>query len=274
MRRLWTGGRWTEGATYFPAGRYLIWSDIPNDRMLRWDETTDTVGVFRQPAGHSNGNTVDRQGRLVTCEQGNRRVTRTEHDGSVTVLADRYRGLRFNSPNDVVVKSDGSIWFTDPAYGCDSAYEGHGEGVEIDGCHVYRVDPHSGEVTKVADDFDRPNGLAFSLDESLLYVADTPRGHIRVFDVHEDGLKGGRVFTDVACGGFDGLRLDSAGRIWAATADGVNCYDPDGTLIGRILVPETVANLVFGGPKRNDLFICGTTSIYTLRLSVTGARTF
>lgn len=271
MRRLWTGGRWTEGPVYFPAGRYLLFSDIPNDRILRWDETTGTVGVFRQPAANSNGHTRDPQGRLVSCEQGARRVTRTEHDGSVTVLADRYAGKRFNSPNDVVVRSDGSVWFTDPAYGADSDYEGHGEPVELDGCHVYRIDPDSGAVTKVADDFQRPNGLAFGLDETRLYVADTPGRHIRVFEVQGERLTDRGIFTDQVTGSYDGLRLDVEGRIWAATSNGVCCYSPDGDLIGRIEIPEAVANLTFGGPRNNDLFVCATTSVYALRVSTRGA---
>ncbi|WP_262031563.1 SMP-30/gluconolactonase/LRE family protein [Microvirga sp. Mcv34] len=282
LEKLAEGCRWSEGPAYFPAGRYVVWSDIPNDRMMRFDETSGTVSVFRHPAGYSNGNTVDRQGRLVTCEHGNRRVTRTEHDGSITVLASHYQGKRLNSPNDVVVKSDGSIWFTDPAYGIDSDYEGHKAESEIGACHVYRVDPQTGDIRIVGDDFVRPNGLAFSPDETLLYVADTgathvkdgPR-HIRVFDMSPDGsLSNGRVFATCTAGLFDGFRLDDAGRIWTSAGDGVHCYDPDGTLIGKILVPEGVANVVFGGPKRNRLYICGTTSLYAILLPVNGAKTF
>jgi gluconolactonase len=282
LEKLADGCRWSEGPAYFPAGRYLVWSDIPNDRMMRFDETSNAVSVFRNPAGYSNGNTVDRQGRLVTCEHGNRRVTRTEHDGSITVLASHHQGKRFNSPNDVVVKSDGSIWFTDPAYGIDSDYEGHKAESEIGGCHVYRIDPHTGEARIVADDFVRPNGLAFSPDETRLYVADTgathvkdgPR-HIRVFDVDgSGGLSGGDVFATCTQGLFDGLRLDDQGRIWTSARDGVHCYDSDGTLIGKILVPEGVANVVFGGPKRNRLYICATTSLYAIMLPVNGAKTF
>jgi gluconolactonase len=250
--------------------------------MLRYDETSGTVSVFRHPAGYTNGNTVDREGRLVTCEHGNRRVTRTEHDGSITVIASHFLGKRFNSPNDVVVKSDGSIWFTDPSYGIDTDYEGHRAESEIGACHVYRVDPHSGAVDAVADDFVRPNGLAFSPDERRLYIADTgathiengPR-HIRVFDVREDGsLSGGTVFATCTNGLFDGFRLDETGRIWTSAADGVHCYDPDGTLIGKIIVPEVVANVVFGGVKRNRLYICGTTSLYATAVMVNGAKTF
>lgn len=282
LEKLAEGCRWAEGPAYFPAGRYLVWSDVPNDRMMRYDETSDAVGVFRSPSHYSNGNTVDRRGRLVTCEHGTRRVTRTEHDGTITVLASHYQGKRLNSPNDVVVKSDGSIWFTDPAYGIDSDYEGHKAESEIGACHVYRIDPHSTDVTIVADDFVRPNGLAFSPDETRLYVADTgathvadgPR-HIRVFDIGQDGrLSGGAVFATCTSGLFDGFRLDEAGRIWTSAGDGVHCYDPDGTLIGKVLVPEAVANVVFGGVKRNRLFICGTTSLYAIMLPVNGAKTF
>jgi len=282
LEKLAEGCRWAEGPAYFPAGRYLVWSDVPNDRMLRYDETTGHVGVFRHPSGYSNGNTVDREGRLVTCEHGTRRVTRTEHDGSITVIASQFDGKRLNSPNDVVVRSDGSIWFTDPAYGIDSDYEGHKAESEIGACHVYRVDPSSGAVSLVADDFVRPNGLAFSPDETRLYVADTgathePDGprHIRVFDVDEAGrLHNGRLFATCTEGLFDGFRLDEAGRIWTSAGDGVHCYDPDGTLLGKILFPEIVANVVFGGPKRNRLYVCATTSLYAIMLPVNGAKTF
>jgi gluconolactonase len=271
---LHTGTRWAEGPVYFPAGRFLVWSDIPNERMLRWDEMSGAVGPFRQPSGYTNGNTLDREGRLVSCEQGNRRVTRTEHDGSITVIADRWQGRRLNSPNDVVVRSDGSIWFTDPPYGILSNYEGVAAEQEIDGCHVYRADPVTGEVRIVADDFVRPNGLAFSLDERRLYVADTRARQLRVFEVGDDGtLGGGKVFAE---GGeqdnYDGLRLDDTGRVWIAAGKAVLCYDPDGTLIGRLKLPEFTANLVFGGLKRNRMFITASSSLYSLMTNVTGAR--
>lgn len=282
LERLYTGCRWAEGPAYFPAGRYLVWSDIPNERMLRYDETSGHVSVFRQPSGYSNGNSVDRQGRLVTAEHGNRRISRTEFDGTVITIADRYEGKRLNSPNDVVVKSDGSVWFTDPFYGIDSDYEGHKSEGEIGGNHLYRVDPANGAVTIAADDFVCPNGLAFSLDESMLYVTDTgathvengPR-HIRRFAVGADGkLSGGEVFSQCPDGLYDGLRLDSEGRIWTSAGSGVLCYDPDGTLIGRVRVPETVANLCFGGVKRNRMFICGTTSLYAVTVMGNGCKTF
>ena len=282
LEKLHEGCRWAEGPAYFPAGRFLVWSDIPNDRMLRFDETTDAVGVFRYPANYSNGNTVDREGRLVTCEHGGRRVTRTEHDGSITVLADRFEGKRLNSPNDVVVRSDRSVWFTDPAYGIDSDYEGHKAPSEIGACHLYRIDPHSGALRIAADDFVRPNGLAFSPDERRLYVTDTGATHVRngprhicIFDVDEAGkLTDGRVFAECTAGLFDGLRCDEDGRIWASASDGVHVYDPDGTLLGKIHAPEVVANVCFGGPKRNRLFMCGTTSLYAVMVMVNGAKTF
>jgi gluconolactonase len=272
FERLYSGCRWAEGPVYSAAGRYLVWSDIPNDRMLRWDETTGAVGVFRQPAGYTNGGTLDLEGRLISCEHGGRRVSRTEHDGSITTIADRFDGKRLNSPNDVVVRSDGSIWFTDPSYGIDSDYEGHREESEIGACNVYRVDGVTGECRLVGDDFNRPNGLAFSLDESLLYVADTRAAHIRVFSVTpEGGLADGRVFTECSEGVFDGVRLDSSGRVWAASGQAVHCFHPDGTRIGRLGLPEPVSNLVFGGPKRNRLFVTASTSVYSLFATVTGA---
>ena len=273
IERLYDGCRWAEGPVYVPAGRYVVWSDIPNDRMLRWDEMTGNVGVFRQSAGYSNGNTLDREGRLVTCEHGNRRVSRTEHDGSISVVADRFDAKRLNSPNDLVVHSDGSIWFTDPAYGIDSDYEGHRATSEIGACNVYRVDPSTGDVALVADDFDRPNGLAFSLDESRIYIADTRRNHIRVFSVGDGAspLGPGDVFAECSAGHFDGFRLDDTGRIWAGVGDGVHCFDPDGTLIGKLRLPEGAANLTFGGLARNRLFITATTSLYSIRINVNGA---
>jgi gluconolactonase len=282
VERLFVGCRWAEGPAWFAAGRYVIWSDIPNNRMLRYDETNGNVSIFRAPCGNSNGNTVDRQGRLVSCEHSGRRVSRTEHDGSIVTIADRWQGKRLNSPNDVVVKSDGSIWFTDPAYGIETDYEGDKAESEIGACHVYRVDPQTGTVEAVITDMVRPNGIAFSPDESRLYVVDTGRthgdeypAHMRVFDVGLDGeLVGGGVFAECTVGLFDGFRLDTAGRIWTSAGDGVHCYDPDGTLIGKVKVPEGVANCVFGGPKRNVLYICGTTSLYAVRLMVNGAKTY
>ena len=277
VERLWTGARWSEGPAWFAAGRYLVWSDIPNNRMLRFDETNGAVSVFRQPSNFSNGNAVDRQGRLVTCEHLARRVTRTEHDGSITVLADRFEGKRFNSPNDVTVKADGSVWFTDPSYGIMADYEGMRAESEINACHVYRIDA-DGEVEIAADDYVKPNGLAFSPDQSFLYVADTGASHdvngpahIRRHRVSCDGrLSGGEIFAVCSAGLFDGFRIDRAGRIWTSAADGVHCLDTEGILIGKIKIPEFVANVCFGGERLNRLFICGTTSLYSTYLTVNG----
>lgn len=277
VERLWTGARWSEGPAWFAAGRYLLWSDIPNNRILRWDDTDGSVSVFRQPSNNSNGQTVDRQGRLITCEHLGRRVTRTEFNGQITVVADQYDGKRLNSPNDVVVKSDGSVWFTDPSYGILMDYEGARAESEIGACYVYRVGPDGG-ISIVADDYLKPNGLAFSPDEQLLYIADTgathtengPK-HIRRHTVAADGtLSGGDVFAECSAGLFDGFRVDTAGRIWTSAADGVHCYTADGQLIGKVHIPELVANVCFGGAKLNRLFICGTTSLYSVYLNVNG----
>ncbi|MEU8567892.1 SMP-30/gluconolactonase/LRE family protein [Streptomyces pathocidini] len=272
LETLYDGCRWAEGPVYVPAGRYVVWSDIPNDRLLRWDETTGAVGVFRSSAGYPNGNTLDREGRLITCEQGNRRVTRTEHDGSITVIADRFQGKRLNSPNDAAVRSDGSIWFSDPDFGIATDYEGHRAESEIGARNVYRVDPVSGGVRLVADGFSGPNGLVFSPDESRLYVSDSGANHIRVFDVREDGtLSDGEVFTECRIGNFDNIRFDDGGRLWAAAlSGGVHCYAPDSTLLARLLVPDTVANIRFGGARRNRLFVTADTALYSLLMSVTG----
>ena len=279
VERVWTGGRWTEGPAWFAAGRYLVFSDIPNNRLMRYDECDGHVSVFRQPSNNCNGNTTDPQGRLVTCEHLTRRVTRTEHDGSITVLASNYKGKRFNSPNDVVVKSDGSIWFTDPSYGILSDYEGIKAPMELDRCNVYRIDGQTGDITVVADDFVKPNGLAFSRDESLLYIADTglshdPNGpkHIRALKVNADGktLGASKIFADCVAGLFDGFRVDRDDRIWTSAADGVHCYLPTGDLIGKIKLPEICGNVCFGGTHRNRLFMCGTTSLYSAYLAING----
>jgi gluconolactonase len=281
VERLWTGSRWAEGPAWFAAGRYLVWSDIPNNRMLRFDECDGHVSVFRQPSNNANGNTVDGEGRLVTCEHLTRRVTRTEHDGTIKTLAAHYKGKRFNSPNDVVVKSDGSVWFSDPPYGILFDYEGGRAESEIGASHVYRADPESGDVDIAADDFVKPNGLAFSPDEKFLYVADTgithdPKGpkHIRKLAMSADGRSVGQseLFAECTAGLFDGFRVDGDGRIWTSAADGVHCYDPDGTLIGKIRIPELVSNLCFGGARLNRLFICGTSSLYGVYLAINGLR--
>ncbi len=281
IERLWTGARWCEGPAWFAAGRYLIWSDIPNNRMMRLTEPGHEVSVFREHSNNSNGNTVDNLGRLITCEHLTRRVTMTNFDGRVVPLATHYQGKRFNSPNDAVVKSDGSIWFTDPAYGIDASYEGDRQAPEIGGCYVYRIDPRNRTVTAVVTDMARPNGLAFSPDESHLYIADTgvthkengPK-HIRKFKVSADGatLSGGEVFADCTEGLFDGFRFDTEGRLWASAGDGVHVYDSDGTLLGKFLTPEIVGNVTFGGTKRNRLYICGTTSIYSLFTFAKGCK--
>ncbi|HET7795707.1 MAG TPA: SMP-30/gluconolactonase/LRE family protein [Rhizobacter sp.] len=276
--KLYTGCRWAEGPAWFGAGRYLVWSDIPNDRVMRWDETDGSVSVFRQPALHSNGHTVDGQGRLISCEHSGRCVSRTEHDGSRTVLATQFEGKRLCSPNDVVVKSDGSIWFSDPSYGIDSDYEGIASPNEMGTQAVYRIDGTSGAVTRVGNDFVQPNGLAFSPDESLLYVTDTGATHradgphhVRRFRVNAHGsLSGGEVFATCPVGLYDGLRVDVHGNLWLSTGEGVHCHAPDGTLLGKILIPEPVANLCFGGARYNRLFICATSSLYAVYLNTRG----
>ena len=283
VERLWSGARWSEGPAWFAAGRYLLWSDIPNNRIMRWDETDGSVSVFRAPSNNTNGNTLDRQGRLISCEHLARRVTRTEHDGSITVIASEFEGKRLNSPNDVVVKSDGSIWFTDPSYGIMMDYEGDRAESEIGACHVYRWDPDTHEVIAIAKDYLKPNGLAFSADETTLYVSDTggthePNGpaHIRRHAVSSDGKSLGKseIFTACTKGFFDGFRLDTAGRVWSSAEDGVHCINAEGQLIGKIRIPEIVSNVCFGGPKLNRLFITATSSLYSVYLNVNGIKTY
>lgn len=278
LEQLWTGARWLEGPVYWPAPGVLVFSDIPNNRMLQWS-AGGSVSVFRQPSMNANGNTLDNEGRLVTCEHSGRRVTRTEHDGEITVLADEVDGKPFNSPNDVVVKRDGSIWFSDPDYGIKSDYEGDRSGSAIGSCDLYRIAAEGGGVTRVRSDFVKPNGLAFSPDEKTLYVSDTgksdePQGppHIRAFGVRDDGtLEGGDVFAVVEPPASDGFRMDEYGNLWTSAGDGVHCFAPDGRLLGRILVPERVSNVAFGGPKNNRLFITATTSLYSIYLAIRGA---
>ena len=281
IERLWCGGRWVEGPAYFPAGRYLIWSDIPNNRIMRWDETDGSVSVFHDPSNNANGHTVDQKGRLISCEHFSRRVSRTEFDGTLKVIADSYRGARLNSPNDVVVKSDGSIWFTDPTYGIIMDYEGCRAESQIGTCNVYRWDPETQKIEAMATDYIKPNGLAFSPDETALYITDTggthePNGpqHMRRHMLDSDGktLGRGEIFATSTAGYFDGFRIDTGNRIWTSAMDGVHCYDSAGCLIGKILIPEIVSNVCFGGLKRNRLFITATSSGYAVYLNVNGCR--
>jgi gluconolactonase len=277
LEKLWSGGRWLEGPAWFGAGRYLVFSDIPNNRMMRFDETDSSISVFRNPSMNSNGNTVDQQGRLITCEHLGRRVTRTEHDGSITTLADRFDGKKLNSPNDVVVAKDGTVWFTDPSYGIDSDYEGSMAASEIGRCNLYRIDPITGTVDAVATDFIQPNGLAFAPDGRTLYVSDTGSTHladgphhIRSFQVDGARLKGGDVISVCNIGLYDGFRLDNQGNIWTSSGDGVHCLNQKGEFIGKISTPETVSNLCFGGARKNRLFICATTNLYATYLNISG----
>ena len=275
LERHFTGTAWAEGPVYFSDGDYVVWSDIPNDRMMRWS-ISEGASVFRVPAGYTNGNYRDRQGRLVSCEHGNRCISRTENDGSVVTLVDRYDGNRLNSPNDLVVKSDGTIWFTDPPYGILSDYEGHKAESELGANYVFRFDPETGELRIVGDDFDRPNGLCFSPDESILYVADSgePR-HIRAFDVVDgEHISNGRIFAVVRPGMPDGFRVDTKGNLFTSAWDGIQVYSPEGELLGKVLVPEErTANCSFGGPDKSRLFITADRSLYSIKLNVTGAQT-
>ena len=279
VERLASGFRWSEGPAWFGDGRYLLWSDIPNNRIMRWDEATGTASEFRKPSNFSNGNTRDRQGRLVTCEHGGRRVSRTEYDGTITTVADKFEGKPLNSPNDVVCKSDGSIWFTDPPFGILGFYEGYVAKVELP-TNVYRVDGKGGAPTVVAGDVNRPNGLAFSPDESKRYVVEggtRPRS-ILAFDVTGGTrLTNKRKLIDAGQGTPDGFRCDVDGNLWCGWGmgeeglDGVHVFNPDGKLIGRINLPERCANLCFGGTYRNRLFMVASTSLYSLYVNTQGA---
>jgi gluconolactonase len=282
IERIATGFRWAEGPVYFRDGGYLLWSDIPNNRIMRWLEEDGHVSVYRQGSNYSNGNTRDREGRLITCEHDARRVTRTEHDGTITVLIDSFEGKKLNAPNDAVVASDGAIWFTDPGYGILGFYEGHKADLELPP-RVYRLDPKTGAAAVVADNFDKPNGLAFSPDEKRLYIADTGithggRSNIRAFDVNGDKLANDKIFVEGFAPGFtDGIRTDTDGNVWCSMGwadpkeDGVRCYTATGDLIGKIHLPETCANLCFGGRKKNRLFMAASTSIYAVYVETVGA---
>jgi gluconolactonase len=279
VERLATGMRWSEGPVYFGDARCVYWSDIPNNRIMRWDEVTGVVSIYRQPSNNANGNTRDRQGRLVTCEHDTRRVTRTEHDGAITTLIDRFDGKPLNSPNDIVVKSDDSIWFTDPPFGILGNYEGHVATPELP-TNVYRLDPKSGRATVATGEVNRPNGLAFSPDEKKLYIIEagvTPRV-IKVYDVNDDKLANGRTFITAETGGTpDGFRCDVEGNLWCgwgmgnAQQDGVKIFDPTGKPIGFIALPERCANLCFGGSRRNRLFMAASHSLYSLYVNTQGA---
>lgn len=280
IERIATGFRFTEGPVWFGDGRYLVFTDIPNDALLRWDEITGTIGTLRHQAGHPDGNTRDQQGRLITCELGNRRLTRTEHDGSLTILAREYAGTRLTGPNDVVVKSDGSIWFSDNGAGIRGNYLGHKAPQEMP-LRVYRLDPGTGALDIMVEDMARPNGLCFSPDESLLYVVDTPSTTLsttrttRVYDMVDGRPVNGRLFFDASPGFADGIRCDTQGNLWCGFSggpgqDGVAIFAPDGALIGRILLPERCANLCFGGPRRNRLFMTASQSVFSLYVEAQG----
>jgi gluconolactonase len=285
VERLYTGARWAEGPVWFGDGRYLLFSDIPNNRILRWLEDTNEVSVFRNPSNYSNGNFRDREGRLVTCEHDTQRVTRTEHDGTITVLIDQFQGKKFNAPNDIVVHSDGAIWFTDPGYGIMNNYEGHKAPFELP-CNVYRLDPKTKVATVVLGDLDKPNGLCFSPDEKKLYVVDTgtPKHPgdarpIHVYDVEDNvRLKNGRVFANLAPATSDGIRCDVDGNVWSASGwveglNGVQVFAPDGALLGKIHLPEICANICFGGAKKNRLFMVASQSLYSVYVNTQGAQT-
>lgn len=279
VERLATGIRYGEGPVWFGDGRCLLWSDIPNNRIMRWDDETGAVSVYRKPSGYANGNTRDRQGRLISCEHGERRVVRTEYDGTLTVLADRFEGKRLNAPNDVIVRRDGSIWFSDPLFGILNNYEGYQAQPELP-TNVYRLDPVSGRLQAVIRDIRNPNGLCFSPDESLLYVVDngSAPNRILVYGVRDDGaLDDGRVFVQAHGDSIpDGIRCDTAGNVWAGwgpgpALSGVMVYAPDGTAIGRIALPDRCANLCFGGPRRNRLFMVTGQCLFALYVNAQGA---
>ena len=281
IERIATGYRWAEGPVYVRDGGYLLWSDIPNNRMMRWSEDDGHVSVFRSPSNYSNGNTRDREGRLITCEHDTRRVTRTEPDGTITVLIDRFEGKRLNAPNDAVVTADGAVWFTDPGYGILGNYEGHVDTQELPP-QVYRLDPRSGRATVAAGNFGRPNGIALSADEKKMYVIDTgvpaAGSNVRVFDIAGERLTNDKVFIpNFGTSVTDGVRTDMDGNVWCSIGwgdpkeDGVRCYTPTGDLIGKIHLPETCANLCFGGKKKNRLFMTASTSVYAVYVETVGA---
>jgi len=279
LEKLGEGFRWLEGPVWFGDRNCLLFSDIPNDAIMRWSEDTG-VTVYRRPAGFPNGQTRDREGRLITCLHHERCVTRTEFDGTVTVIADRFEGKRLNSPNDVIVKSDGTIWFSDPPYGILTDYEG-GKQEQEQKARVYRLDPRNGVLSAVTDEFDGPNGLCFSPDKRKLYIVETglmavddPVKNIQVFDVDESGagIRNGRVFHTIAPGNADGIRADEDGNIWSAAGDGVHCLDPSGALLGKIKIPYTVSNISFGGRYHSRLFICASEVLFAIYTNRRGAQ--
>ncbi len=279
LEELATGFRWVEGPVWMGDADCLLFQDLPNNRTMRWIEGLG-ASVHRAPSNYANGQTRDRQGRLIACSHRGRCLYRTEYDGRVTVLVERHDGKRLNSPNDVVVKSDGSIWFTDPVYGIVNDYEG-GRQKSEQAPAVYRFEPQSGAIRIVAGDFDGPNGLAFSPDERLLYVAesgspdvDNPKQYIRVFEVRPDGatLKGGDIFHKVEPGFSDGFRVDEDGNIWSSAGDGVHCISPRGELLGKVFVPHVVSNVTFGELAKNRLFIGGSTTLYSIFLNTRGVQ--
>ncbi len=278
VQQLFSGGSWCEGPVWFGDLDCLLFSDIPGNRILRWIDGAG-ISVFRAPSNFANGHTRDLQGRLISCEHGSRRLTRTEYDGTLTVLIDRHRSSRLNSPNDVAVRRDGTIWFTDPPYGILTDWQGYRAESEQEGNFVFRLDPATGELTAVANDFDRPNGIGFSPDDSTLYVSDTGGSgrhdgppHIRAFDVSAAGtLTNPRLFAAVDQGKSDGFCFDREGNLWSSAGDGVHCFSPGGELLGKIRIPETVSNVAFGGIRRNRLFITAGGSLYSVFVAANGA---
>lgn len=273
LMTLYSGAEWSEGPVFIKNRNMVVWSDIPNDRMLSWTPNAG-VEIFRSPSGYSNGNFLDLQGQLLTCEHGNRRISRTNKNGEVVTIVDNFNGKKLNSPNDLVVKSDGSIWFTDPPYGILSDKEGHKSDSELEGNFVFRYDPIVDKLTLISDDFDKPNGIAFSPDEKFLYIADSgdPK-NIRVFNVSEDGesINKGRVFAEISPGVPDGFRVDTDGNVFTSASDGIQVFTPSGVMLGKILVPERTANCAFGGKNRETLFITASTSLYSIVMNVKGA---
>lgn len=269
---LYTGGRWLEGPVYVPAARHLLVSDIPNNRVLRYDDVAGTVATFEAPSNFANGHTLDREGRVISCEHLTRSVTRREHDGSLTVLADRFDGKRLNSPNDVIADGEGTIWFTDPTYGISTPYEGSLAESEVGSRNVYRL-TRDGRLDAVVTDLQQPNGVALSRDEQTLFVVDSgvQPAQLMAYDLDSRrNLQAGRLFSECNDGMYDGLRVDTAGHIWTSAGDGVHCLNQDGRVIGKILIPETVSNVCFGGPEKNRLFITATRSLYAVYLNVRG----